>query len=108
MWVCTATAIGTEPAPQRASSSMKRRLAARSPSEPPQRDGVVQTEEAQLAATPEDRVGEEPCCLPLVDVGTHLGVHVATHARPQLLVLLAEDRVTAHGYILSTFRSVKQ
>ncbi len=39
MWVWTAIAIGIEPAPHRASSSMNRRLLARSPPEPPQASG---------------------------------------------------------------------
>ena len=44
--------------------------------------GVVEAEEAELAAPAEHRVGEEAGRLPLVDVRADLRVHVAAHARP--------------------------
>ena len=55
--------------------------------------GVVEAEEAELAATAEQRVGEAAGPLPLVDVRADLGVDEAAHRRPQLLVLGGEDRV---------------
>ena len=55
--------------------------------------GVVEAEEAELAAAAEQRVGEAAGPLPLVDVGAHLGVDEAAHRRPQLLVLGGEDGV---------------
>ena len=51
--------------------------------------GVVQAEEAELAAAPEQFVGEVPGRFPLVDVRPDLGVDEPAHRRPQLVVLAA-------------------
>src|SRR6185295_9178234 len=64
------------------------------------RGRVVQAEEPELPAAAEDGIREEADRLPFVDVGPHLGVHVPAHARAELLVLVAEDRMTAHRRIL--------
>ena len=56
----------------------------------------VQTEEAELAAAPEDLVGEVPGVFPLDDVRAHLGVDEPPDGCPQLVVLGREDRVAHH------------
>ena len=95
---CTEIAIAIAAAPARASSSMKTMPAARSPSPPPHCGGIVQAEEAELAAAPEEIVGEAPGRLPFVDVRPDLGLDEPAHRRPERVVLGGEDRMRrGHG-----------
>ena len=66
---------------------------------------VVEAEEAELAAAPEQRVGEVPGPLPLVDVGPHFGVDEAAHSGAELVVLGREDGVVHLGANGATRRS---
>ena len=95
MSVCTEIAIAIAAAPQRASSSTNTRPGREIAVAAAEARGIVQAEEAELAAPPEQRVGEVSGSLPFVHVGTHLGVDEPPHRRSQLVVLGAEDRVRA-------------
>ena len=53
----------------------------------------METQEAELPATTEQRVREVAGPLPRVDVRAHLGVDEAAHDGPQLVVLGREDGV---------------
>ena len=60
--------------------------------------GIVQAEEAEFAAAPEEIVGESPGRLPFVDVRPDLGLDEPAHRRPERVVLGAEDRMRrGHG-----------
>ncbi len=58
--------------------------------------GLVETEEAELAHPPEDRVGEG-CLLPLLGVRRELLDDEVADRLAQLFVLLGEDEVLAAG-----------
>ncbi len=63
------------------------------------RRGVMEPEEAELAAPAKERIGEMPGGLPLVHERAHLGRDEPADGRAQLLVLGGEDGVvrSRHG-----------
>ena len=97
MWVCTEIAIGIAAAAAAGELLDEDETGGQVAAGPAPALGVVEAEEPELAAAPEDVVGEEPGVLPLVDVGPQLLVDVAADRLAQLVVLGGEDRVGGHG-----------